>query len=144
MTAEEKLTSVPSGIKAVCVVDTYLILIGMALSMIGLSDLTKTGHIEFSLFGIEGVAYAILVSLILIGAQLYVVGGLWQFKSWAWAAGIGMLALQALLLGGLLVWSLTASAVPISYADGLFRWLVPLLFVGGSAVYMFDQRDWYQ
>jgi hypothetical protein len=116
----------------------------MALSMIGLSDLTKTGHIEFSLFGIEGVAYAILVSLILIGAQLYVVGGLWQFKSWAWAAGIGMLALQALLLGGLLVWSLTASAVPISYADGLFRWLVPLLFVGGSAVYMFDQRDWYQ
>ena len=143
MTAEEKITSVPSGIRAVCVINCYLLLQGMAFAMIGLSDLDRSGNIGFNLLGVEGIAFAILATLILIAAQLYTLGGVWQTKSWAWPASMAMFGLQLLLLGGMLVWSLTASDMPISYADGLFRWLVPLLVVGACAVYMFDQRDWY-
>lgn len=144
MTADEKLTSVPSGIRAACVVDGYLVLLGMAFGMIGLSDMADQGFFQFSFLSIDGIAWVIFATLVLVVAQLFVIGGIWEIKPWAWTAGIAMFGAQALLFGGILVWVQTNAEVPISYADGLIRWLVPLVAVIACLAYLFDQRSWYR
>ncbi|SNZ12387.1 hypothetical protein SAMN06269185_1681 [Natronoarchaeum philippinense] len=144
MTADEKLTSIPSGIRAACVADGYLVLLGMAFSMIGLSDMAEAGFFQFSFLSIDGIAWVIFAALILIVAQLYVIGGVWQIKPWAWTAGLVMFGAQALLFAGILVWVQLNSNVPVSYADGLIQWLVPLVVALGCLAYIFDQRSWYR
>lgn len=144
MTADEKLTSVPAGIRAACVVDGYLILFGMAFAMIGLSDMAGAGFFDFSFLSIDGLAWVIFATLLLIVAQLYVIGGVWNIKSWAWPVGLAMFAAQSILFLGILVWVQTNSSVPVSYADGLIQWLVPLIVSVACLVYIFDQRSWYR
>lgn len=143
MTANEKLTSVPAGIRAACVVDGYLVLLGMAFAMIGLSDMSERGFFEYSFLSLDGIAWVILLTMILVVSQLYIIGGIWQIKPWAWTAGVAMLAAQALLFGGVLIWVQLNSEVPVSYADGHVRWLVPLALVVACLAYLFDQRSWY-
>lgn len=143
MSSNERITSIPSGIRAVCVVDGYFILVGMAFAMIGLADIEGSTWLDFSLIGVKGLSWAILTMLILVLAQLYVVQGIWNIKSWAWPAALSMLGFQALILTGLVAWVLLGEDMPISYADGLLRWIVPLLFVVGAGLYLFDQREWF-
>src|SRR6056297_240631 len=104
MTADEKLTSVPTGIRAACVVDGYLILFGMAFAMIGLSDMAGSGFFQFSFLSIDGIAWMMFAAMLMTGVQLYVIGGVWNIKSWAWPAGIAMFGGQAVLFLGALVW----------------------------------------
>ncbi|WP_256392035.1 hypothetical protein [Natronoarchaeum rubrum] len=144
MTADEKLTSVPTGIRAACVVDGYLILFGMAFAMIGLSDMAGSGFFQFSFLSIDGIAWMMFAAMLMTGVQLYVIGGVWNIKSWAWPAGIAMFGGQAVLFLGALVWVQTNSNVPVSYADGLFQWLVPLVITVACLGYIFDQRSWYR
>jgi len=144
MTADEKLTSVPAGIRAACVADGYLIVFGMALAMIGLSDLAGAGSFDFSFLSLDGLAWIMLVTMLLTAGQLYVIGGIWNVKSWAWPVGLAMFAGQAVLFLGCLVWVQTNSDVPVSYADGLIQWLAPLAIVVACLAYLFDQRSWYR
>lgn len=144
MTADEKLTSVPAGIRAACVVDGYLVLFGMAFAMIGLSDMAAAGFFDFSFLSIDGVAWVVFASMALTVVQLYVIGGIWNIKSWAWPAALAMFGAQAVLFLGCLVWVQTNSNVPVSYADGLLQWLVPLAISVACLAYIFDQRSWYR
>jgi len=144
MTAEEKLTSVPTSIRAACVADGYLVLIGMALAMIGISDLADDGFFDVSFLSIDGIAWMILASLILVVVQLYIISAIWQIQPWAWTAGIVMLAGQALLFAGILVWVQTTANVPVSYADGLIQWLLPLVVSIACLASIFDNRSWFR
>lgn len=144
MTADEKLTSVPAGIRAACVADGYLVVFAMAFAMIGLSDMAAAGFFEFSFLSIDGIAWVIFAAMGLTVVQLYIIGGVWNVESWAWPAGLAMFAAQAVVFLGALVWAQTNSDIPVSYADGLFQWLVPLVISVACLAYIFDQRSWYR
>lgn len=143
MSTHERVTSIPSGIRAICVVDGYLVLLGMALAMIGLADLDESAWLDFTLAGVEGISWMVLGMLVLVGVQLYIIQGVWNIKSWAWGAMLLVLVIQIAILAGLIAWVVTAQNMPISYADGVVRWALPLIALVGSVVYLFDKRDWF-
>jgi|GEM_PF-2359640 hypothetical protein len=143
MSSHERVTSIPSGIRAICVVDGYLVLLGMALAMIGLADLDSSPWLDFTVAGVEGISWMILGMLVLVAIQMYVIQGVWNIKSWSWTAMLGVLVAQIAILAGLIGWVLTGDSMPISYADGVVRWALPLIVLLGSVVYLIDKREWF-
>ena len=143
MSSHERVTSIPSGIRGICVLDAYLVLLGMALAMLGIADMDGTAWLDFSLAGVDGITWFIFGMLALVAVQLYVIQGVWNIESWAWGAMMVVLVGQVAILAGLIAWVLTGESMPISYADGVDRWAIPLVVLAGSAVYLFDKRDWF-
>lgn len=140
MTSSKQLASLPSGIKTVCVIDGYLVLIGMSFAMMGLAELGNRGYLEFG--GTETLAFFGMATIGVVGLQLWVLQGVWNVESWAWPASLAMFGLQALSMTVLLLYVAT-NDVAVGFVDGVLRWFVPLVAVIACAVYIYDQREWF-
>lgn len=140
MTASDRrFASLPTGIRAICVVDAYLLLVAMAFSMMSISQVE--GSLAYG--GTSLVAAAGFGSVALVALQLWVLQGVWRAESWAWPAGLAMFGVQALAVTALLLSALTGT-VPVDFADGTLRWIPPLLAVVGCGAYLFGQREWFR